>query len=469
MSGQCYEALRGDQAGYSSAPNGLQLVLRRAHGLSDHPEGWPDVKSDTLVMRNLGYFQLQAQPGLWNVSIAEGKGSALYSIDAVGAAVSSRQSAASGPSKPGSEVQTAVPVTRFSSERYGITVSKRPGMENIPLLEEVGADGASVPSEAEAGGVVGGGGIFSSIHKIIGGGSAKANSDTAVTTASASDEDNKIHVFSLATGHLYERLLRIMMLSVHSTSSMPVKFWLFENYLSPKFKETAARMAAHYGFEVAYVTYKWPEWLTQQSEKQRIIWGYKILFLDVLFPLNVKKVIYVDADQVVRADLKELWGMDLEGKPYAYTPFCDSREETLGFQFWRSGYWADHLRGHPYHISALYVVDLAVFRRNAVGDTLRATYDMLARDPNSLANLDQDLPNYAQHQVPIFSLPQEWLWCESWCSDESKAKAKTIDLCNNPLHKESKLDMAKRVIAEKELFPKSWIELDEEVHKFELD
>jgi Glucosyltransferase 24 len=46
--------------------------------------------------------------------------------------------------------------------------------------------------------------------------------------------------------------------------------------------------------------------------------------------------------------------------------------------------------------------------------------DRLARDPNSLANLDQDLPNYAQHSVPIHSLPQEWLWCETWCSDGSK-------------------------------------------------
>lgn len=63
------------------------------------------------------------------------------------------------------------------------------------------------------------------------------------------------------------------------------------------------------------VTYKWPNWLRQQTEKQRIIWGYKILFLDVLFPLNLKKVIYVDADQVVRADLTELWNMDLQGKP----------------------------------------------------------------------------------------------------------------------------------------------------------
>lgn len=129
---------------------------------------------------------------------------------------------------------------------------------------------------------------------------------------------------------MYERLLRIMMLSVIRHTSKPVKFWLFENYLSPTFKQSATMMMEEYGFEVGYVTYKWPQWLTQQTQQQRIIWGYKILFLDVLFPLHVKKVIYVDADQVVRADLKELWDMDLQGKPYGYTPFCTSRKETLG-------------------------------------------------------------------------------------------------------------------------------------------
>jgi UDP-glucose:glycoprotein glucosyltransferase len=53
----------------------------------------------------------------------------------------------------------------------------------------------------------------------------------------------------------------------------------------------------------------------------------------------------------------------------------------------------------------------------------------------------QDLPNYAQHTVPIFSLPQEWLWCESWCGNATKSKAKTIDLCNNPMTKEPKLQV----------------------------
>ena len=59
-------------------------------------------------------------------------------------------------------------------------------------------------------------------------------------------------------------------------------------------------MAKAYGFEYELVQYKWPRWLHQQTEKQRTIWGYKILFLDVLFPLDVKKIIFVDADQVIK-------------------------------------------------------------------------------------------------------------------------------------------------------------------------
>lgn len=57
-------------------------------------------------------------------------------------------------------------------------------------------------------------------------------------------------------------------------------------------------MAKEYGFDYEMITYKWPAWLRSQHEKQRTIWGYKILFLDVLFPLSLDKVIFVDADQV---------------------------------------------------------------------------------------------------------------------------------------------------------------------------
>jgi UDP-glucose:glycoprotein glucosyltransferase len=265
-----------------------------------------------------------------------------------------------------------------------------------------------------------------------------------------------INIFSVASGHLYERMLSIMLVSVMNHTSHSVKFWFIEQFLSPEFKDTVPILAAHYGFEYEMVTYKWPHWLRGQKEKQREIWGYKILFLDVLFPLDLDKVIFVDADQIVRTDMMELNKVDLHGAPYGFTPMCDSRTEMEGFRFWKQGYWDTYLRGKPYHISALYVVDLKRFRELAAGDRLRGQYQSLSADPASLSNLDQDLPNHLQHNLPIFSLPQEWLWCETWCSDESLKDAKTIDLCNNPQTKEPKLDRARRQVPE-------WTQYDEEI------
>lgn len=146
--------------------------------------------------------------------------------------------------------------------------------------------------------------------------------------------------------------------------------------------------------------------------------------------------------------MKELNEFDLGTAPYGYTPFCDSRKEMEGFRFWKTGYWKNHLQGRKYHISALYVVDLKRFRKIAAGDRLRGQYQALSQDPNSLSNLDQDLPNNMIHQVSIKSLPQEWLWCETWCNNESFTSAKTIDLCNNPLTKEAKLTAAERIVPE---------------------
>lgn len=42
----------------------------------------------------------------------------------------------------------------------------------------------------------------------------------------------------------------------------------------------------------------------------------------------------MDADQIVRADMAELYDMDMDGKPLAYTPFCDNNKEMDGFRFW---------------------------------------------------------------------------------------------------------------------------------------
>ncbi|KAI0090064.1 glycosyltransferase family 24 protein [Irpex rosettiformis] len=408
-------------------PRGLQLQLVDSNDTA---------VADTLVVANLGYLQFRAKPGVYRFEIRPGRGREIFRLASAGTEGWESQSV----EEAGNEI------TLMSFE--GLTLYPRTvrleGMEGVDVLA---ADEPAVDEEE------------SFLDKFKNGVSSLFGTKEASTSLEVvSDGQADINIFTVASGLLYERFASIMILSVLRNTKSTVKFWFIENFLSPSFLEFIPHFASAYNFQYELVTYKWPSWLRAQKEKQRIIWAYKILFLDVLFPMDLKKVIFVDADQIVRADLKELVELDLHGAPYGYTPMGDDNTEMEGFRFWKTGYWRDFLRGLPYHISALYVVDLVRFRQIAAGDILRTHYQQLSADPNSLANLDQDLPNNLQREVPIFSLPEDWLWCETWCSKDRLDRAKTIDLCQNPLTKEPKLARAKHI--------PEWEEYDSEISRF---
>ncbi|EED20197.1 UDP-glucose:glycoprotein glucosyltransferase, putative [Talaromyces stipitatus ATCC 10500] len=403
-----------------SPPRGVQLLLETEKG---------SFFADTIVMANLGYFQFKAQPGFWKIELKEGRSRDIFQLDSIGGGQES-----SGTNE--------VALLSFQGKTLFPRLSRKPGQENEEVLETGPRPGSAMDYVSK--GLNFAQGVLSSVG-------------VKQTDKSESAEKHaEINIFSVASGHLYERMLNIMMVSVMKNTKHSVKFWFIEQFLSPSFTSLLPHLANEYGFTYEMVTYKWPHWLRGQREKQREIWGYKILFLDVLFPLSLDKVIFVDADQIVRTDMYDLVTLDLEGAPYGFTPMCDSREEMEGFRFWKQGYWKSYLGNLKYHISALYVVDLQRFRELAAGDRLRGQYHTLSADPESLANLDQDLPNNMQTMIPIKSLPQDWLWCETWCSDEALKTAKTIDLCNNPLTKEPKLERARRQVPE-------WTVYDEEI------
>lgn len=426
-------------------PQGLKLILEN--------EG--KVSVDTIVMANLGYFQLKVPtPGQWNLHLAPGPSSQVYSLKMMEMAKERVKTVYNADSRG----RILIHVDSLTGAGgIVLRVVRNPGMKGRSVLNPDDGD----TKVSKAGVIEKIRSTFESIYPLMNNGENKPNNMQSQRSLS---NPETIHVFSVASGHLYERFLKIMISSVTKHASRPVKFWLLDNYLSPSFRKVIPHFAKKHGAEVGMVTYRWPGWLRAQTEKQRIIWAYKILFLDVLFPLDVGRIIFVDSDQVVRGDLAELMDIDLEGAPYGYVPFCDSRKEAEGYRFWKTGFWKDTLRGEKYRISALYVVDLNRFRETSSGDTLRLIYQTLSADPNSLSNLDQDLPNYASvktsigSSVPIFNLPQEWLWCESWCDDESKKEAKAIDLCNNPDTKEHKLDSAMRIIPE-------WVDYDDAASK----
>ncbi|KAF9530297.1 UDP-glucose:glycoprotein glucosyltransferase-domain-containing protein [Crepidotus variabilis] len=413
-----------------SPPRGVQLQLVAADG---------SPLDDTQVVANLGYFQFKAKPGVFKLEIRPGRGQTIFEVDSVGN---------EGWDSPSVDIAgNEITVTSFEGLTLYPRLSRLPGMETADVLKE---------NDEET---LGKNGLFddiSSRFKSIFGTKKDQTPESDLISVHKPQAD--VNIFTVASGLLYERFVGIMILSVLRNTNSTVKFWFIENFLSPAFLEIIPHMADKYNFQYELVTYKWPSWLRAQTEKQRVIWAYKILFLDVLFPMDLKKVIFVDADQIVRADLKELVDLDLHGAPYGYTPMGDDNTDMEGFRFWKTGYWKDVLRDKPYHISALYVIDLVRFRQLAAGDILRGHYHGLSADPNSLANLDQDLPNNLQEQVPIYSLPEDWLWCETWCSKDRLHRAKTIDLCQNPLTKEPKLARARQI--------PEWEEYDAEIARF---
>ncbi|KAK7462762.1 killer toxin resistant protein [Stygiomarasmius scandens] len=313
----------------NSPPRGLQLELVSGSTPID----------DTQVVANLGYFQFKAKPGVFQLQIREGRGKEIFTMESVGN---------EGWNSPTVEdIGNEITLTSFEGLTLYPRLGRRPGMEMEDVLDDIDDDGEP--------------GIFDAIVSSIKGffGSNEPIDDVA-------EEQADINIFTVASGLLYERFASIMILSVLRNTKGTVKFWFIENFLSPSFLEFIPHFAEAYNFKYELVTYKWPSWLRAQKEKQRIIWAYKILFLDVLFPMDLKKVIFVDADQIVRTDLQELVDLDLHGAPYGYTPMGDDNTDMEGFRFWKTGYWKDFLKGLPYHISALYVVDLVRFRQVSI-------------------------------------------------------------------------------------------------------
>ena len=82
-----------EDMGARDPPSGIQLVLGTS--TTSHV-------TDTLVMSNLGYFQLKAAPGAWALRLAPGPSSEVHGIRADPALLASGHSVHGAQRRPGS-------------------------------------------------------------------------------------------------------------------------------------------------------------------------------------------------------------------------------------------------------------------------------------------------------------------------------------------------------------------------------
>jgi UDP-glucose:glycoprotein glucosyltransferase len=226
-------------------PRGVQLQL----GTQAEP-----AMVDTLVMSNLGYFQMKAGPGVWSLRLAPGRSQELYNISGSSAANGIKSTANGGntdapaivrpstTSTGAADISVPVAITGFGDSDVLLVLHKDPARREEDVLDSSLVDsgsGIAAPSSSS---------MWSKVTKAL----TRDNSDVI---GDSDDDDETIHVFTVASGHMYERLQKIMILSAIKRTKNRVKFWFIKNYMSPTMKEFVPIMAKQYGFDYEYVIF----------------------------------------------------------------------------------------------------------------------------------------------------------------------------------------------------------------------
>ncbi len=131
-------------------------------------------------MANLGYFQLKSSPGMWYLRLREGRSKEIYEI------VSHENTE----SETKRSQNIVIVLDSFEGKIIKVKVSKKVDKLNENLLD----DGKDDEAKDE--------GLWSSLTSKFTG----KSDDTGL--AQAKDKENVLNIFSLASGHLYERLMR---------------------------------------------------------------------------------------------------------------------------------------------------------------------------------------------------------------------------------------------------------------------
>jgi UDP-glucose:glycoprotein glucosyltransferase len=188
-----------DMSQGNSPPSGIQIILGTA--LDPHVV-------DTIVMANLGYLQLKANPGVWTLDLKDGRSKEIFQVESVGSE--------GWTSRDVDVIGSDIVLTSFEGITIFPRVIRRPGKETEDVLE----------ADEHAG-------LVNQAEKFVGKWKDKLMGTAVQKTGSTQAE---INIFSVASGHLYERFIYIMIQSVLQHTQSTVKFWFIESFLSPSFK-----------------------------------------------------------------------------------------------------------------------------------------------------------------------------------------------------------------------------------------
>ncbi|KAL3236615.1 Kre5p [Nakaseomyces bracarensis] len=199
-----------------------------------------------------------------------------------------------------------------------------------------------------------------------------------------------------------EKFKTTVLNTIITTGGRPVTFYVwYEPTISQGFREFAKIISSSVkgkSVSIQFVGYKWPSWIRPQRFRERRLAVSKLLFLDLIFPSTVEKLLIVPPE-LKNVDIVDIYDSEIK-RMFAMA-------KMGGTGYWSEGYWAEKLSKQKleFHSTLPFIfVNMKQLRVAYGGDYLRIHYQMVSTDINSLQVIDQDLLNDLQTEIPIRTL-----------------------------------------------------------------
>lgn len=191
-----------------------------------------------------------------------------------------------------------------------------------------------------------------------------------------------------------EKMALEIMQKLHRKYQGKVMFYII--CMNPQFLNGSIAGLVNYKI----LNYKWPNWLRPQRFLDRQLKSKKLLFLDTMIPKNVKYLVALSLSD-------DSFPLDKIAELCTNSVFALQKCVTKEDSYWNQGYWKQYLEKNRlpfYNLSSTFIINMEKFRSIKAGDKIRIHYQRMSKDVYSLSNIDFDLVNNLQLEIPMSAI-----------------------------------------------------------------
>jgi hypothetical protein len=228
--------------------------------------------------------------------------------------------------------------------------------------------------------------------------------------------DRRFHILSYIEDPTAQDGELIMSQTLRSHITCEFKQWLF----------SGLKFSRSYPPNTEILPRFWPQFLPPIN-CQAFCKAAKLALVDILIPLEVPDILFVDPKMLIRRDVSAFRHLELT-RAVCAAPLISSSKKKL--HYWNRPEFVCARLGRPAHSTALLWIDMERWRNAGASDKYRRLWTITRMIPETVREIDNDLFNLMQLDVQVATLPENTAFCTENSEPHLAASAFSIVMCS---------------------------------------